>query len=193
MGRELELSLEDMVHLKYAALLHDLGKIGIPDSILLKPGKLTRDEYATVRNHPSVGESILGPIQFLTRVKDIIRHHHEHYNGGGYPDGLKAEKIDIQGRIIAVADAFDAMRSDRPYRSARSREEALEELKKYSGTQFCPECVEAFHRVLDDIGDFYDDPTLEELYKSELEFMEYEMPGITDLFPFRRKEILEVI
>jgi putative nucleotidyltransferase with HDIG domain len=191
MGRELDLSLEDMVSLKYAALLHDLGKIGIPDSILLKPGKLTPQEYATIRNHPSVGASILEPIQFLRQVKDIIRHHHEHYDGNGYPDGLRAEDIRIQDRIIAVADAFDAMRSDRPYREARTREDALEELQRFAGSQFCPHCVEAFNRVITEIGDFYDDPFLEEKYSHELQFMRYEMPGIEDIFPFRKKEILE--
>ncbi len=191
MGRELDLDLEDMVHLKYAALLHDLGKIGIPDSILLKPGKLTSEEYDIIKNHATLGATILDPIQFLKRVKIIIGHHHEHYDGRGYPDGLKAENIDIQGRIIAVADAFDAMRSDRPYRAARSRMEALDELVEMSGTQFCPRCVDAFNRVIVEIGDFYDDPELAEKYAEELKFMEYEMPGMPEVFPYRRKEILE--
>ncbi|MBU0518947.1 response regulator [bacterium] len=190
MGKELDLNLEEMVYLKYAALLHDLGKIGIPDSILLKPGKLTPDEYATIQNHSSVGASILDPIQFLCQVKEIIRHHHEHYDGNGYPDGLTANNIRIQGRIIAVADAFDAMRSDRPYRKARTREKALQELQKYAGKQFCPECVEAFNRVISEVGDFYDDPTLEKQYAEELQFMQYEMPGMQEIFSFSKKREL---
>lgn len=190
-GRHLGLSPQDMIHLKYAALLHDLGKIGIPDSILLKPGTLTEDEYSTIKDHPIVGAAILDPIQFLRRVRDIIRHHHEHYDGKGYPDGLTADMIDVQGRIIAVVDAYDAMRSDRPYRNARTREEALKELHDLAGSQFCPDCVKAFDDTLAQLGDFYENPSLLEKYHEELEFMEEDMPIIMDLSALRKHQLAE--
>lgn len=189
MGTRLGLSGAELVNLKYAALLHDLGKIGVPDSILKKPGRLTDDEYATIKDHPVVGAAILDPINFLSRAKEIIRHHHEHYNGFGYPDGLKADKINIQGRIIAVVDAFDAMRSDRPYRSARTQQEALDELNRLAGKQFCPQCVQAFVEVLADIGDFYDHPKLLEEYSEELQFMKEDMPGLSQLLAHSNREL----
>ncbi len=180
-GLKLGLSQPEMVHLKYAALLHDLGKVGIPDTILLKNGKLTTDEYNIIKGHPVVGATILDPISFLARTRDIIRQHHEHFDGSGYPDGLAQDMIDIKGRIIAVVDAYDAMRSDRPYRSARSRQRALDELRTYAGSQFCPRCVYAFQEVLEEMGDFYDDPGLVEQFRNELQFMEEDMRGINDV------------
>ena len=179
------------MNLKYAALLHDLGKIGIPDSILLKPGSLTEEEYSTIKDHPIVGASILDPIQFLRRVRDIIRHHHEHFDGRGYPDGLTADKINIQGRIIAVVDAYDAMRSDRPYRNARSRQEALRELHEMAGSQFCPDCVEAFDEVLEELGDFYENPALLEEYQDELQFLEDDMPESAEILSIHKPQLVE--
>jgi len=190
-GRKLGLSQQDMMNLKYAALLHDLGKIGIPDSILLKPGSLTEEEYSTIKDHPIVGASILDPIQFLRRVRDIIRHHHEHFDGRGYPDGLTADKINIQGRIIAVVDAYDAMRSDRPYRNARSRQEALRELHEMAGSQFCPDCVEAFDEVLEELGDFYENPALIEEYQDELQFLEDDMPESAEILSIHKPQLVE--
>ncbi|HDH57224.1 MAG TPA: response regulator [Bacteroidetes bacterium] len=190
-GRKLGLSQQDMMNLKYAALLHDLGKIGIPDSILLKPGSLTEEEYSTIKDHPIVGASILDPIQFLRRVRDIIRHHHEHFDGRGYPDGLTADKINIQGRIIAVVDAYDAMRSDRPYRNARSRQEALRELHEMAGSQFCPDCVEAFDEVLEELGDFYENPALLEEYQDELQFLEDDMPESAEILSIHKPQLVE--
>jgi putative nucleotidyltransferase with HDIG domain len=180
-GKRLGLTPAELVNLKYAALLHDLGKIGVPDSILKKPGRLTEDEYRTIKDHPVVGAAILDPVNFLNRAKEIIRQHHEHYDGAGYPDGLKADRINIQGRIIAVVDAFDAMRSDRPYRNARTQQEALAELNQLAGTQFCPECVQAFGEALTEIGDFYDHPELLEDYSEELQFMRDDMPGLSQI------------
>lgn len=191
-GEILGLTHQEMMNLKYAALLHDLGKIGIPDSILQKPGKLTQEEYAAIQNHPAVGATILNPIQFLKRAKDIIREHHEHYDGSGYPHGLSAERLSIQGRIIAVVDAYDAMRSDRPYRSAMSRQEAIAELRRVTGTQFCPKCVAAFEKVLEETGDFYDNPSLLDELSHELHFVENDMPGLTGVFAFQNPEFAEM-
>ncbi len=180
-GMKLGLTPAEMLHLKYAALLHDLGKVGIPDSILLKNGKLTDEEYAVIKGHPVLGATILDPILFLSRTRDIIRQHHEHFDGSGYPDGLAQDNIDIKGRIIAVVDAYDAMRSDRPYRGARSRKMALNELHAFSGRQFCPRCVTAFQDVLEEVGDFYDEPFRVEQYRDELQFMEEDMRGINEI------------
>ncbi|RJP74779.1 MAG: response regulator [Candidatus Zixiibacteriota bacterium] len=187
-GHKLGLPPSDMVHLKYAALLHDLGKISVPDSILLKPSQLTPEEYNVIKGHPVVGATILDPILFLQRTRDVIRQHHERFDGSGYPDGLHSELIDIKGRIIAVVDAYDAMRSDRPYRMARSRDLALEELNALKGRQFCPRCVTAFEEVLEELGDFYDDPGLLDQYRDELRFMEEDMRGINEIFTLNAVE-----
>jgi len=181
LGLKLGLNSAEMLHLKYAALLHDLGKICIPDALLLKNGRLTDEEFAIVKGHPVVGAALLDPIQFLASTRDIIRHHHERYDGRGYPDGLCGEKIDLKGRIIAVADAYDAMRSDRPYRNARGRGEALDELKELTGQQFCPRCVKVLNDVLEEMGDFYDNPDLIEKYRGELSFIEDDMRGINEI------------
>lgn len=126
---------EDIV---LGALLHDIGKIGISDSILGKPSRLTPDEFDKVKQHPLISESILKPIKALKGSLKIIRHHHERYDGEGYPDRLMGKKIPLGARILAVCDAYDAMISERPYRKAMSVKKALEELKKHSGTQFDP-------------------------------------------------------
>ena len=156
MAKELRLNKRNVEQLRYASFLHDLGKIGIPDSILMKPGKLTPEEYALVKEHPKVGEKILNPIRFLEKTKNIIRHHHERVDGKGYPDGLDFENMTIEERIIAVADAYDSMRSERPYRGPLSKEEALEILKKEMGKQFCPRCVEVFVKIIERDGDLQD-------------------------------------
>jgi len=130
--------------LKSCGLIHDIGKIGINESILQKPSKLTKNEYAEVKTHPVIGENVVKHVRFLKKGLPIIRHHHERYDGKGYPDGLKGEKIPLLARIIAVADAFDAMTSDRPYRKAFSPQEAIEKLKENAGTQFDPQIVKIF-------------------------------------------------
>lgn len=130
--------------LQLAVLLHDIGKIGIPDDILQKHGPLTNQEWDEIKKHPDKGVSILEPIKELKEVTDVIKHHHERYDGTGYPDGLKAEEIPLISRIISVADTFDAITSDRPYRKRASDEEAIEEVKNCVGTQFDPVVVEAF-------------------------------------------------
>jgi putative nucleotidyltransferase with HDIG domain len=124
-----------------AALLHDLGKIGTPDRILLKPGPLSEEEKARIELHVDMGVEILKPLSKLAEVTRYVKYHHERYDGSGYPDGLRGEEIPLPSRIIAVADAVDAMRSDRPYRSALTMDETIDELERSSGTHFDPTVV----------------------------------------------------
>lgn len=134
--------------LQISALLHDIGKIGMYDYILNKPDKLLPHEFEIVKKHPLKGAEILSPIEHLSEVMKIIAHHHEHYDGTGYPDGLKGEEIPILSRILQVADAFDAMTSERPYRKIPGRQRAIEELNRCAGTQFDPVVVKAFITAL---------------------------------------------
>jgi HD-GYP domain-containing protein (c-di-GMP phosphodiesterase class II) len=136
--------------LRVAALLHDIGKIGIPDSALNKPARLTSAEFLMVKAHPVITAQIVGKIEALAHLVPIIRHHHERWDGTGYPDGLKGDDIPLLARILAVADGFEAMTSERPYRRARSEEEALAELKKCAGSQWDPKVVEAFLQMLEE-------------------------------------------
>ncbi|MCP5102605.1 MAG: response regulator [bacterium] len=138
---------EQLKILEYGSLLHDIGKIGIPDAILKKPGKLTNEEWDVMKTHPEVGYKILHRIEFLEEASQVVLHHHERFEGSGYPAGLKKYDIPIGSRIFAVADTVDAMTSERPYRKALPFEVASEELKKFSGIQFDPQVVEAFHSV----------------------------------------------
>ncbi len=142
-GRRLQVQDSSFESLALASVLHDIGKIGIPDSILLKSSSLTESEFAVIRTHPELAEDILVPLPFLETTRQVIRHHHERYDGGGYPDGLKENQISIEARILAVADAYDAMRSNRPYRAALSTEMSLAQLESEAGKQFCPLCVSA--------------------------------------------------
>lgn len=135
--------------LKYAALLHDIGKIGIPEAILNKPDGLTESEFEVIKQHPVIGYKILEEVDFLQKTKDIVRYHHERYDGCGYPDGLKGNEIPLESRIMAVADSFDAMTSERPYRGALSAEKALSIIAEESGRQFSPEVVDAFQKVME--------------------------------------------
>ena len=137
--------------LHYAGLLHDIGKIGIADSILHKRLDLSEDEWQSIRNHPLFGDAILGPIRFLSDAQKIVLRHHERYDGSGYPGHLRGEEIPLEARIIAVADAYDAMTSDRPYRQALAHEVALGEITKAAGQQFDPRVVEAFVAVVDQV------------------------------------------
>ena len=145
---QLGFSREKIEVLTEMALLHDLGKLGVRDDILLKKGKLTEEEWEVVRQHPIIGEDILKPVAYNEEMLAIIRGHHEFYDGRGYPDQLSGDKIDIFAAIVAVADAFDAMTTDRPYRTALSKEKAIAELTAYRGTQFHPEVVDAFLEIL---------------------------------------------
>ncbi len=134
---------------RYAGLLHDIGKIGISDAVLNKPGTLTQEDRRVIEAHPQFADNILAPIRFLQSALVAVYHHHERWDGTGYPDGLKGEGIPLAARIICVADAFDAMASSRPYRNAMSRAQAVEEIRKNAGSQFDPKVVDVFMQVVD--------------------------------------------
>jgi HD-GYP domain-containing protein (c-di-GMP phosphodiesterase class II) len=143
-GRQMRVSASELEALEWGGLLHDVGKIGVPDNVLLKQGKLTREERITMNAHPVLGAQIIGPVDRLAPELPVIRHHHEWYNGSGYPDRLMGDEIPKLARILHVADAFEAMTADRPYRKALSNDQALAELRKFAGVQFDPEVVDAF-------------------------------------------------
>lgn len=144
----LGLSKEEMKIIRFCGLMHDIGKIGIGDSILHKPSALSSKEYEIIKGHSVMGEEIIQPVGFLKKGLPLIRHHHERYDGRGYPDGLQGKAIPLMARILALADSFDAMTLDRPYRKALSLQESIKELREESGTQFDPEIVEAFITLL---------------------------------------------
>jgi putative two-component system response regulator len=147
LGHELGLEKDALRDLELGALLHDIGKIGVPDAILRKPAKLTGEEWETMKLHPIHGKKILRNIAFLEGASRIVAQHHEKWDGSGYPFGLRGEDVDIGARIFSVVDAFDAMVSDRVYRKGCSYENALEELERCAGTQFDPVVIEAFKQV----------------------------------------------
>ena len=134
--------------IRWGALLHDIGKIGVPDEILRKPSDLTEEEWAVMRQHPIIGEEILASTDRMRGVARIVRHHQEKWNGTGYPDKLRGEEIPLGARILAVVDSYSAITDDRPYKKARSHESAIAELRRCAGTQFDPEVVDAFRRVV---------------------------------------------
>ncbi len=146
---ELRLSENESEYVSDVALLHDIGKIGIPNEVLHEPGKLNAEQWEIMKTHPEIGEKIVATVPGLEEVARAIRHEHEQWDGGGYPDGLKAGEIPLASRIVLVCDAFHAMTSDRPYRSAMSIEEARLELAQNAGTQFDPIVVGALLKVLD--------------------------------------------
>jgi ribonuclease P protein subunit RPR2 len=133
--------------LEYAFLLHDLGKIGVPDAVLNKAGPLTDEEWALMREHPAIGLRILEGVPHMDVVRAVVYSHHERWDGAGYPEGLKDDQIPLAARVFAAVDAFDAITTDRPYRAAVSLEEALHRLREAAGTQFAPDAVEAIHLV----------------------------------------------
>jgi len=148
-GEKAGLSEEQLKLLKVGGLFHDIGKIGIPDSILLKPDKLTDDEYSEIKNHPSIGAHILGTASVFKEIIPIVKHHHEKYDGKGYPSGLKGEEIPYLARIAAIADTFDAMTSRRSYRNALDLQIVKDEIEKCKGTQFDPELANIFLEILE--------------------------------------------
>ncbi|MDD3851307.1 MAG: HD-GYP domain-containing protein [Firmicutes bacterium] len=148
-AKKLGLSEARIDNIMYAGLLHDIGKIGISDSVLQKPGRLTDNEYDIIKEHSSIGADILRDIDFLRDASQIIRYHHERYDGKGYPDGIGGEKVPLESYILGVADAFDAMTNDRPYRKALTAEEARDVIKQEAGKQFHPRVAEVFVKIFD--------------------------------------------
>jgi HD-GYP domain-containing protein (c-di-GMP phosphodiesterase class II) len=143
-GERLGLGAEERQHLRLSAFLHDLGKVGVPTDLLLRPGALQPGERRIVEQHPVIGARLLAPLDLPYGTALALRHHHERWDGSGYPDGIAGEGIPLAARIIGVADAFDAMTCDRPYRRALGREVVVAELRRYAGSQFDPDVVQAF-------------------------------------------------
>jgi HD-GYP domain-containing protein (c-di-GMP phosphodiesterase class II) len=144
----LELPKDEVESVKQAAILHDLGKIGISERILLKKSKLTRREFDEIKKHPQIAADIIRPIHFLHKIIPLVLHHHERWDGKGYPSGLKGEEIVIGARIIAIADIYQALISNRPYRKAYGQNEAIDIIKDGSGSQFDPKIVEVFLQII---------------------------------------------
>lgn len=140
---------DELVNIRHGALLHDMGKLGIPDSILQKPAKLTDEEWVKMRTHPQLAYNMLYPVEYLRPALDIPYCHHEKWDGSGYPRGLKGDQIPLSARIFAIVDVWDAVTSDRPYRPAWSREQALNYIREQSGTHFDPQIVEQFFKLIE--------------------------------------------
>lgn len=149
LGKKMDLSKDDIRDVAFGAVLHDIGKLVVYERILNKPGSLDEDEWEVLKEHPLIGASIIENMEFLAGTVALVRHHHESYDGNGYPDGLKGDDIPIGARIIAVADSYDAMTTDRPYRKALDRETARERLRNQAGVQFDPDVVEAFIELIE--------------------------------------------
>ena len=147
-GKKLGLNDDDIRRLKIGGLFHDVGKIGVPDSILQKNAKLTDDEYSQIKNHPTIGAHILSTASIFQDIIPIVKHHHERYDGNGYPSRLKGEEIPYLSRIAAIADSFDAMTSRRVYRDSLPMDIVIYEIEKNKGTQFDPQIADAFLDIL---------------------------------------------
>ena len=149
-GKKLGLTEEQLKDIELGGILHDIGKIGVPESILWKPDKLTPEEKEIMAKHPEKSAQIIGELRGLKRAREYVKHHHEYFDGTGYPDGLSGDDIPIGARLIMVSDAYDAMTTDRPYRKAIGHDKAIEELKRMSGKQFDPKVVEALLELVAD-------------------------------------------
>jgi len=158
LAKHLNLSDDLLEEIETTGLLHDIGKIAIPEKILLKPGKLTIEEYEVIKTHPALGGKLVSGIEKLKLISNWLKSHHERYDGRGYPEGLSGEQIPISSRIIAIADTYDAMTSDRSYRKALSHEEAIKEIRTCSGTQFDPNLAELFVSIRNEIEAIRRDP-----------------------------------
>ena len=150
LARAAGLDTDRLPQIEFGFLLHDVGKVGVPDAILFKPGTLSEDEFALIAQHPVIGSEILRDVDFLGEGKLVVRHHHERWDGTGYPDGLSGDDIPLAARVFAVADALDALTTDRPYRQALPIAEAVGELQRNAGSQFDPDVVAAFDTIPDD-------------------------------------------
>lgn len=148
LARAIGLDEREVQAARYGGLLHDIGKIGVSEVILTKPSRLTNEERAEMEKHPVIGERIVSQMRFANEVGPIVRHHHERWDGGGYPDGLVGENIPIGARIVAIADSYDAMTTDRPYRRSLGQEEAIKRLYADSGTQWDPRLIEVFVQLI---------------------------------------------
>jgi len=157
LGHQMGLRKELIERIYFAGLLHDVGKIGIPDAIITKPSRLNHEEYEEIKKHPEIGAKILEPVEFLHSIVPCVRHHHEWFDGSqsGYPSRLAGDQIPLPSRVIVVADTVEAMTSDRPYRKALPIDVVVSELHKYAGSQFDPVVVDAFLKLLDDEGDAF--------------------------------------
>jgi HD-GYP domain-containing protein (c-di-GMP phosphodiesterase class II) len=149
-ARAMGMKEEELYYVRLGALLHDIGKIGVPDSILLKPGKLTDDEWKIMKKHPEYAFQMLSPIAYLSKAIDIPYCHHEKWDGTGYPRGLKGKQIPLSARIFAVVDVWDALTSDRPYRKAWPKDKAIEYIRSQSGSHFDPEVVDVFMKIINE-------------------------------------------
>lgn len=163
LAKQLNLSDGLLEEIETAGLLHDIGKIAIPEKILLKPGKLTEEEYEIIKTHPELGERLVESIEKLKLISNWLKYHHERFDGKGYPEGLEGENIPISARIIALADTYDAMTSDRSYRAALSHDAAIAEIKRCSGTQFDSKLAELFIKISPEIEMIKENP--EEYYE----------------------------
>jgi putative nucleotidyltransferase with HDIG domain len=146
-GKEMNCTTEELDILNFSGMLHDIGKIGIRDDILLKPGRLTKEEFEKIKEHPSIGASIVEQLGLWDREKEIIRCHHERWDGGGYPKGLKQEDIPVLARILSVADVYDAIASDRAYRKKMEEARILKIINEGAGSQFDPQVVDVFNKL----------------------------------------------
>ena len=149
LARQMNVPDEALLDMERGALLHDVGKIGVPDAVLNKPDELNEREWEAMRKHPLLAGLMVGKVSVLEGAMPILMHHHERYDGNGYPFGLTAKKIPVEARIFAVVDSYDAMTSNRPYRDAMSHADAIDEIGANSGTQFDPVVVEAFAQLMD--------------------------------------------
>lgn len=148
LAHEMRVNDEQLVHIRRGALLHDIGKLGIPDAILFKPGALSEEEWRLMRQHPVLGYNLLAPIMFLRPALDIVYCHHERWDGSGYPRGLKGEEIPLAARIFAVVDVWDALVADHPYRPGTPRDEAIAYIKEQAGEKLDPQVVTAFLKII---------------------------------------------
>jgi putative nucleotidyltransferase with HDIG domain len=164
LGEELGLGREQLEVLRFAGLFHDIGKIGVPDAILTKPDRLTELEFEIVKRHPEDGARIVGRLHRLNAAVPVILHHHERWDGNGYPYGLHGDGIPLEAAVVGLADALDAMTTDRPYSCARTLEDATEEIVRNGGTQFAPAVVDAFLTLVDREPELFGtDPMADEL------------------------------